>query len=74
MNPELSSSLVAEHTRELTAQADAAARRRSRCPGPGRPPPRPRLPRQLEPGQPGAVGRRPPRTSWAIVISGTRSR
>ena len=76
MNPELSASLAAEHIRDLTAQADARHAAAIAVPRPrsgGR-----RLARgyrvswsrvslALSDG-----GR--PRTSWAIVISGTRSR
>ena len=75
MNPELTTSLVAEHTRELTAQADA--HRAAAVAGP-----RPRSGRRLAPGYRvswsrvslalnDGAGRR---TSWAIVISGTRAR
>ena len=76
MNPELSASLVAEHTRELTAQADARPRRGDRgAPAPVRG-------RRLAPGYHVSWSRVSlalteggrPRTSWAIVISGTRSR
>jgi len=76
MNPELTASLVAEHTRELTAQADAHRAAAIAVP-------RPRSGgRRLAPGYHvswsrvslalSEGGRR--RTSWAIVISGTRSR
>jgi hypothetical protein len=74
MNPELTTSLVAEHARELTAQA--AAHRAAVAA------PRPRSGRRLAPGYhvswsrvslalTDGGGRR---TSWAIVISGTRAR
>jgi hypothetical protein len=74
MNPELSSSLVAEHTRELAAQADAERAAAAV--------PRPRSGRRLAPGYHVSWSRVSlalseggrPRTSWAIVISGTRSR
>jgi hypothetical protein len=75
MNPELSASLVAEHARELTAQADAHRAAAIAVP-------RPRSGRRVAPGYHLSWshvslaltegGRR--RTSWAIVISGTRSR
>ena len=75
MNPELTTSLVAEHTRELTAQADAHRAAAIAVP-------RPRSGRRLVPGYhvswsrvslalSDGAGRR---TSWAIVISGTRAR
>jgi hypothetical protein len=75
MNPELTTSLVAEHTRELTAQADAHRAAAIAVP-------QPRSGRRLAPGYHVSWsrvslalsdrGRR--RTSWAIVISGTRAR
>ena len=76
MNPGLSASLAAEHIRELTAQADARHAAAIAVP-------RPRSGgRRLAPGYRVSWsrvslaltegGRR--RTSWAIVISGTRSR
>ena len=75
MNPELSSRLVAQHTRELAAQAAAerAAAIAVR---------RPRSGRRLAPGYHVSWSRVSlalseggrPRASWAIVISGTRSR
>jgi hypothetical protein len=75
MNPELTTSLVAEHRRELTAQADAHRAAAIAVP-------RPRSGRRLAPGYHVSWsrvslalndgGRR--RTSWAIVISGTRAR
>ena len=75
MNPELTTSLVAEHTRELTAQADAHRAAAIAVP-------RPRSGRRLVPGYhvswsrvslalSDGGGRR---TSWSIVISGTRAR
>ena len=76
MNPELSTSLVAEHARELTAQADARHAAAIAVP-------RPRSGgRRLAPGYRVSWSRVSlalseggrPRTSWAIVISGTRSR
>jgi hypothetical protein len=73
MNPELTTSLVAEHTRELTAQADAhraaiaVPRPRSGRRAPGYHVSWSRVSLALNDG-----GRR--RTSWAIVISGTRAR
>jgi hypothetical protein len=76
MNPELSASLVAEHARELTAQADAHRAASIAVPRPRsggrRLAPRyhvswSRVNLALSEG-----GR--PRTSWAIVISGTRAR
>jgi len=76
MNPELSASLAAEHIRDLTAQADARHAAAIAVP-------RPRSGgRRLAAGYRVswsrvslalAEGGRP-RTSWAIVISGTRSR
>ena len=76
MNPELSASLAADHIRELTAQADArhAAAIAVPRPRPGG--------RRLAPGYRVSWSRVSlalseggrPRTSWAIVISGTRSR
>ena len=76
MNPELSASLAAEHIRELTAQADARHAAAIAVP-------RPRSGgRRLAPGYRVSWSRVSlalpeggrPRTSWAIVISGTRSR
>jgi hypothetical protein len=76
MNPELSTSLVAERTRELTAQADAHRAASVAVP-------RPRSGgRRLAPGFHVSWSRvqlalpegTRPRTSWAIVISGTRAR
>ena len=76
MNPELSASLAAERIRDLTAQADArhaaaiaVPRPRSggRRRAPGYHVSWSRVSLALSEG-----GR--PRTSWAIVISGTRSR
>jgi hypothetical protein len=75
MNPELTTSLVAEHTRELSAQA--AAHRASAIAVP-----RPRSGRRIAPGYHLSWSRVSlalteggrPRTSWAIVISGTRFR
>jgi hypothetical protein len=76
MNPELSASLAAEHIRELTAQADARHAAAVAVP-------RPRSGgRRLAPGYRVSWSRVSlalteggrPRTSWAIVISGTRSR
>ena len=76
MNPELSASLAAEHIRELTAQADARHAAAIAWP-------RPRSAgRRLAPGYRVSWSRVSlalseggrPRTSWAIVISGTRSR
>jgi len=75
MNPELTTSLVAEHTRELSAQA--AAHRAAAIAVP-----RPRSGRRIAPGYHLSWSRVSlalteggrPRTSWAIVISGTRSR
>ena len=75
MNPELSRSLVAQHTRELAAQA--AAERAAAVAVP-----RPRSGRRLAPGYHVSWSRVSlalseggrSRTSWAIVISGTRSR
>jgi len=75
MNPDLTTSLVAAHARELTAEADAHRAAQIAVP-------RPRSGRRLAPGfhvswsrvslaLPEGAG---PRTSWAIVISGTRSR
>ena len=76
MNPELSASLAAEHIRDLTAQADARHAAAIAVPRPrsGR--------RRLAPGYRVSWSRVSlalteggrPRTSWAIVISGTRSR
>jgi hypothetical protein len=73
MNPEVTTSLAAEHARELTAQADA--HRAAAVP-------RPRSGRRLAPGYHVSWSRVSlrltdggrPRTSWAIVISGTRAR
>jgi len=76
MNPELTASLAAEHTRELTAQADAHRAAAVAVP-------RPRVGRRrLAPGYHVSWSRVSlalseggrPRTSWAIVISGTRAR
>lgn len=76
MNPELSASLAAEHIRDLTAQADARHAAAIAVP-------RPRSGgRRLAPGYHVSWSRISlalseggrPRTSWAIVISGTRSR
>ena len=76
MNPELSASLAAEHIRDLTAQADARHAAATAVP-------RPRSGgRRLAPGYRVSWSRVSlalseggrPRTSWAIVISGTRSR
>ncbi len=75
MNPALSASLVAQHTRELAAQADAERAAAVAVP-------RPRFGRRLAPGYHVSWSRVSlalpeggrPRTSWAIVISGTRSR
>ena len=76
MNPELSASLAAEHIRELTAQADARHAAAIAVP-------RPRSGgRRLAPGYRVSWSRVSlalseggrPRTLWAIVISGTRSR
>jgi hypothetical protein len=76
MNPELSASLAADHIRELTAQADARHAAAIAVP-------RPRSGgRRLAPGYRVSWSRVSlalseggrPRTSWAIVISGTRSR
>jgi len=75
MNPELTASLVAEHTRELSAQA--AAHRAAAIAVP-----RPRSGRRIAPGYHLSWSRVSvalteggrPRTSWAIVISGSRSR
>ena len=75
MNPELTTGLVAERTRELTAEADA--RRAAAIAVP-----RPRSGHRLAPGYHvswsrvslALSGGGRPRTSWAIVISGTRSR
>jgi hypothetical protein len=75
MNPELTTSLIAEHTRELTAQADAHRAAAVAVP-------RPRSGRRLAPGYHVSWSRVSlaltdggrPRTSWAIVISGTRAR
>jgi hypothetical protein len=75
MNPELTASLVAQHTRELTAQADAERVAQIAVP-------RPRSGRRVAPGYHVSWSRVSlalseggrPRTSWAIVISGTRSR
>jgi hypothetical protein len=76
MNPELSASLAAEHIRDLTAQADARHAAAIAVP-------RPRSGgRRLAPGYRVSWSRVSlalpeggrPRTSWAIVISGTRSR
>jgi hypothetical protein len=72
MNPELTAALAAQHSRELTDQADA---RRA-------PVPRPRSGRRFAPRYRVTWSRVSlaltdggrPRTSWAIVISGTRSR
>jgi hypothetical protein len=75
MNPELSTSLVAERARELTAQADAHRVAAIAVP-------RPRSGRRIFPGYHLSWSRVSlaltdggrPRTSWVIVISGTRSR
>ena len=75
MNPELTASLVAEHTRELNAQAGAHRAAAIAVP-------RPRSGRRIAPGYHLSWSRVSlalteggrPRTSWAIVISGTRSR
>jgi hypothetical protein len=76
MNPELSASLAAEHIRDLSAQADARHAAAIAVP-------RPRSGgRRLAPGYRVSWSRVSlalpeggrPRTSWAIVISGTRSR
>jgi hypothetical protein len=75
MNPELTTSLVTEHTRELSAQADAHRAAAIAVP-------RPRSGRRIAPGYHLSWSRVSlalteggrPRTSWAIVISGTRSR
>jgi hypothetical protein len=76
MNPELSASLAAEHIRDLTAQADARHAAAIAVP-------RPRSGgRRLAPGYRVSWSRVSlalpeggrPRTSWAIVISGTRPR
>ena len=76
MNPELSARLAAEHIRDLTAQADARHAAAIAVP-------RPRSGgRRLAPGYRVSWSRVSlalseggrPRTSWAIVISGTRSR
>jgi hypothetical protein len=75
MNPELTTSLVAGHTRELSAQA--AAHRAAAIAVP-----RPRSGRRIAPGYHLSWSRVSlalteggrPRTSWAIVISGTRFR
>jgi hypothetical protein len=75
MNPELTTSLVAEHTRELSAQADAHRAAAIAVP-------RPRSGRRIAPGYHLSWSRVSlalteggrPRTSWAIVISGTRFR
>jgi hypothetical protein len=75
MNPELTTSLVAEHARELTAQADAHRAVAVAVP-------RPRSGRRLARGYHVSWSRVSlaltdggrPRTSWAIVISGTRAR
>ncbi len=76
MNPELSTSLAAEHIRDLTAEADARHAAAIAVP-------RPRSGgRRLAPGYHVSWSRVSlalteggrPRTSWAIVISGTRSR
>lgn len=75
MNPELSTRLVAEHTRELAAQAEAERTAAIAVP-------RPRSGRRFAPGYHVSWSRVSlalseggrPRTSWAIVISGTRSR
>lgn len=76
MNPELSTSLAAERARELTAQADAHRVAAIAVP-------RPRSGgRRVAPGYHVSWSRVSlalseggrPRTSWAIVISGTRSR
>jgi hypothetical protein len=74
MNPELTTSLAAEHARELTAQADAHRAAAAV--------PRLRSGRRLAPGYHVSWSRVSlaltdggrPRTSWAIVISGTRAR
>jgi hypothetical protein len=75
MNPELTTSLVAEHARELTARADAHRAAAIAVP-------RPRSGRRLAAGYHVSWSRVSlaltdggrPRTSWAIVISGTRAR
>jgi len=76
MNPELSARLATEHIRDLTAQADARHAAAVAVP-------RPRSGgRRLAPGYRVSWSRISlalsdggrPRTSWAIVISGTRSR
>jgi len=75
MNPEPSSRLVAQHTRVLAAQA--AAEREAAVAVP-----RPRSGRRLAPGYRVSWSRVSlalseggrPRTSWVIVISGTRAR
>jgi hypothetical protein len=75
MNPELTNSLVAEHARELAAQADARRAAAVAIP-------RQRSGRRLASGYHVSWSRVSlalseggrPRTSWAIVISGTRSR
>jgi hypothetical protein len=75
MNPQLTSRLVAEHARELTAEADAHRAAEIAQP-------RPRSGRRLAPGYHVSWSRvnlalpegGRPRTSWAIVISGTRAR
>jgi hypothetical protein len=76
MNPELSASLAAEHIRELTAQADARHAAAIAVPRPRsggrRLAPRYRVSWSRVSLALSEGGR--PRTSWAIVISGTRSR
>ncbi|HEX4087663.1 MAG TPA: hypothetical protein VHZ33_03040 [Trebonia sp.] len=75
MNPELTASLVAQHSRELTAEADAWRAAAVAVP-------RPRSGRRLAPGyhinwsriRVAATDGGRPGTSWAIVISGTRTR
>jgi hypothetical protein len=74
MNPELTVALAAQHSRELTAEA--RARRAAAIPVP-----RPRSGRILAPGYHINWSRVSlaltdgdrPRTSWAIVISGSRT-
>jgi hypothetical protein len=77
MNPELSAGLVAEHARQLTAEADA-----HRAASVAVPRPRTGGGRRLAAGYRVSWSRVSlalpeggrPRTSWAIVISGTRAR
>jgi hypothetical protein len=74
VNPELTTSLAAEHARALTAQATAHRAAAAV--------PRPRSGLRLAPGYHVSWSRVSlaltdggrPRTSWAIVISGTRAR